>query len=89
MKPWTIVALAACAGLALALPGGAQAQDRAKIRIGTHISISAHLFMQRKPEITKHLGKTYEAEWVRFSGCLLYTSPSPRDVEESRMPSSA
>ena len=22
-------------------------------------------------------------------GCLLYTSPSPRDVEESRMPSSA
>ena len=25
----------------------------------------------------------------RFKGCLLYTSPSPRDVEESRMPSSA
>ena len=24
-----------------------------------------------------------------YSGCLLYTSPSPRDVEESRMPSSA
>ena len=24
-------------------------------------------------------------QWV----CLLYTSPSPRDVEESRMPSSA
>ena len=24
-----------------------------------------------------------------FAGCLLYTSPSPRDVEESRMPSSA
>ena len=23
------------------------------------------------------------------TGCLLYTSPSPRDVEESRMPSSA
>ena len=26
---------------------------------------------------------------VRNLGCLLYTSPSPRDVEESRMPSSA
>ena len=26
---------------------------------------------------------------VRVHGCLLYTSPSPRDVEESRMPSSA
>ena len=25
----------------------------------------------------------------RYRGCLLYTSPSPRDVEESRMPSSA
>ena len=24
-----------------------------------------------------------------YSSCLLYTSPSPRDVEESRMPSSA
>ena len=38
------------------------------------------------------------AEWRVFSPeqgdqrartCLLYTSPSPRDVEESRMPSSA
>ena len=26
---------------------------------------------------------------IGFEGCLLYTSPSPRDVEESRMPSSA
>ena len=26
---------------------------------------------------------------VIFNTCLLYTSPSPRDVEESRMPSSA
>ena len=26
-------------------------------------------------------------EWYLY--CLLYTSPSPRDVEESRMPSSA
>ena len=26
---------------------------------------------------------------VRPYTCLLYTSPSPRDVEESRMPSSA
>ena len=24
-----------------------------------------------------------------YDNCLLYTSPSPRDVEESRMPSSA
>ena len=29
------------------------------------------------------------ARVVRINACLLYTSPSPRDVEESRMPSSA
>ena len=28
-------------------------------------------------------------ELIEASNCLLYTSPSPRDVEESRMPSSA
>ena len=34
------------------------------------------------------LGK--ELNWnVEMDICLLYTSPSPRDVEESRMPSSA
>ena len=27
--------------------------------------------------------------YAMYKGCLLYTSPSPRDVEESRMPSSA
>ena len=26
---------------------------------------------------------------LKANTCLLYTSPSPRDVEESRMPSSA
>ena len=31
--------------------------------------------------------QTKIGEWVL--ACLLYTSPSPRDVEESRMPSSA
>ena len=27
--------------------------------------------------------------FIKYRVCLLYTSPSPRDVEESRMPSSA
>ena len=27
--------------------------------------------------------------YINLDPCLLYTSPSPRDVEESRMPSSA
>ena len=32
---------------------------------------------------------TYSVMDNHFLTCLLYTSPSPRDVEESRMPSSA
>ena len=30
-----------------------------------------------------------EDKGSRYGNCLLYTSPSPQDVEESRMPSSA
>jgi sulfonate transport system substrate-binding protein len=51
-----------------AFGGNASAQEKVKIRIGTHISISAHLFMEKKPEVLKNLGKTYEIEWVRFAG---------------------
>ena len=35
------------------------------------------------------LDKIADAPNSTFKICLLYTSPSPRDVEESRMPSSA
>ena len=51
------------------------------------------------PELTalKHFGNS-NYHWVilltnditdRYYGCLLYTSPSPRDRQKSRMPSSA
>ena len=30
-----------------------------------------------------------DGDYVLFTYCLLYTSPSPRDTERSRMPSSA
>ena len=33
--------------------------------------------------------KPHVARAKKATACLLYTSPSPRDVEESRMPSSA
>ena len=40
--------------------------------------------------ITKRVGAKLAVEaYEDLSACLLYTSPSPRDVEESRMPSSA
>ena len=35
------------------------------------------------------IGYTPIEIFVKICTCLLYTSPSPRDVEESRMPSSA
>ena len=35
------------------------------------------------------MGNTGHAEVVEIEYCLLYTSPSPRDVVPSRMPSSA
>ena len=31
----------------------------------------------------------HHIHFIQYDDCLLYTSPSPRDVEESRMPSSA
>ena len=43
-------------------------------------------------DVQKYMGlATQQAvyHWLNGRSCLLYTSPSPRDVEESRMPSSA
>ena len=34
-------------------------------------------------------GYDFDKNFILYLSCLLYTSPSPRDVEESRMPSSA
>ena len=42
--------------------------------------------------LDNHVSAALESAFVKLRGvipCLLYTSPSPRDVEESRMPSSA
>ena len=39
--------------------------------------------------IAMNLAKMGAKGIVTLGSCLLYTSPSPRDVEESRMPSSA
>ena len=56
------------------------------------------LFPYKDQTIKELIFKTYEEarKWNFkdvdpdiFTLCLLYTSPSPRDVEESRMPSSA
>ena len=63
--------------------------------------ISDHIKKNKKgkvagyEKIIREAGQTYQVHHrtVMFGStwksCLLYTSPSPRDVEESRMPSSA
>ena len=40
-------------------------------------------------KLRKHLGRTLTVITITNNGCLLYTSPSPRDKRQSRMPSSA
>ena len=51
--------------------------------------IKAPIFVAR--QLVKHqVGLVWNEVSRRYvDDCLLYTSPSPRDVEESRMPSSA
>ena len=39
--------------------------------------------------VTMSCNLTQEGTWQERYDCLLYTSPSPRDAHESRMPSSA
>ena len=51
-------------------------------------SIVVPLFVGRKKSI-KALEEVMKTDKSIVLVCLLYTSPSPRDVEESRMPSSA
>lgn len=95
-----VATIAMLAGVTL-LAASAAAQEKAKLRIGTHISISAHLFMQRKPEALQNLGKTYEVEWVRFAGsgdatpalvagkldgCLATPFPMANAIFQSRVP---
>ena len=56
----------------------------ARCRIYTH----DHIHAGRQPLLA--LEKKYGVVWQdKYIGCLLYTSPSPRDRSLSRMPSSA
>ena len=64
------------------------------IHPGQHIGIigangcgKSSLFKLLMGQITQDAGNLFIPNNWRI--CLLYTSPSPRDVEESRMPSSA
>ena len=51
---------------------------------GTHINL-----MDTQPEVLEEVKKYLEYVKYQENSCLLYTSPSPRDLSTSRMPSSA
>ena len=52
------------------------------------ILIGDHQQLRPTPAVYD-LAKTYKLDVSLFESCLLYTSPSPRDLSTSRMPSSA
>ena len=60
---------------------------RNMIRTVKETLIRAGVFAFRDRRVKK---RTYRKLWItRINACLLYTSPSPRDLSTSRMPSSA
>ena len=42
-----------------------------------------------RPDVAADAGVVCAGTWDEAENCLLYTSPSPRDKRQSRMPSSA
>ena len=46
-------------------------------------------FVQLFPKESIVVTLSQQLSWSHFHACLLYTSPSPRDRQKSRMPSSA
>ena len=57
----------------------AEGSKHAKRRVGRGIGSG----------LGKTAGRGHKGQKSRSGGCLLYTSPSPRDRQKSRMPSSA
>ena len=64
-----------------------------RVKLDNDHVVTAHISgKMRKHYIRILTGDKVKVEITPYDlskGCLLYTSPSPRDVEESRMPSSA
>ena len=81
---------------------GASTKDVKKWEAGTSLPTDQKIVAALEGLLGKDISNTLESNEIKlpnrsekmieeslFKVCLLYTSPSPRDVEESRMPSSA
>ena len=91
--------------LFLTLVGKEANWPRHEIFSGSHVnSATAHdydkdgdqeILFSADSKVFLYLGPDYEKKQLlahagpRYANCLLYTSPSPRDKRQSRMPSSA
>ena len=75
--------LGAVAGIALAMPAAAQST----LKIVMHSDLKILDPVWASAQISRTHG--YLVYDTLFGLCLLYTSPSPRDKRQSRMPSSA
>ena len=81
---------ASISGTTLTIDGDSKVSGEATITLTGDVTVNAITIIQeklRQPSIHKIIIKTNGAG--NFTYCLLYTSPSPRDLSTSRMPSSA
>ena len=69
--------------------------QKVQISVGTVLKVSKNI-KARKPSLVLEVDfgskigiKKSSAQITHYYNCLLYTSPSPRDRQKSRMPSSA
>ena len=60
---------------------------RYQVKKGDSLSLIAEIYKTTVDQIKS--ANELNNDLIKLNSCLLYTSPSPRDVEESRMPSSA
>ena len=74
----------------LELPCGATIKNRiAKSAMTERIADSGNVVSKKHLNLYSRWAESECGLLISGNICLLYTSPSPRDVEESRMPSSA
>ena len=68
------------------MAGNAMAQDDSPNRDVSELAVED---LRTFDELKRHMSIGMRAYTKRYRACLLYTSPSPRDKRQSRMPSSA
>ena len=65
---------------------GKMTEDENGMKIADPVATEA---VERFKEWIADVPRLKELRFTRYQDCLLYTSPSPRDRQKSRMPSSA